>query len=210
MTFHAAVSNVFAKEHTETNDRLREAMTLGELSTPYEIEQLGKALLHQQLYVIGRDIVSRHGNLLMNYGCFRMQSPISGIPSTYSMNLGCSSRLALRGFGVFVGDDAIGGIFVHRYTFIPRWMPSSKFAPMAWLPGEMPRTRVSRYRGEKSQANGLLKRMIAWFIEYERWIDELLGVHFRIGQLSHFPGQDKQPIYWNLSKSWSEVYERCQ
>jgi hypothetical protein len=182
---------------------------LDEFSSQYEVGQLGKSLLHQQLYVIGRDIVSRHGNLLLRIGCSQTQSPIPGIPSTYTICLGRKSRLALRGFGVFVGDDSIGGVFIHRYTFEPRWMPSSRFSPIPWLPSEMPRTRCSRYRAEKEHASELLKRMIAWFIEYESWVERLLGVHFRIGQLTHFPSEEKQPIYWNLSRSWREVYERC-
>ncbi len=190
------VSSVFAKY-------------LDEFSTLYEVGQLGKALLHQQLYVIGRDIASKHGNLLLQFGCHRQPSPIPGIPSTYMICLGRKSRLALRGFGVFVGDDSIGGVFVHRYTFEPRWMPSSKFSPIAWLPGEMPRTRCSRCRAERAHATQMLKRMIEWFIEYESWIEGQLGVHFRIGQLTHFPGEGNQSVYWNLSKSWNEVYERC-
>lgn len=195
MTSLVAVSNVSVKSREE-------------VATKHEIEQIGKELLHQQLYVIGRDIVSKHGNLLLKYGCSRMQSPIPGIPSVYSTSLGQSTCLVMRGFGVFVGDDSIGGIFVHRYTFEPRWMPSSRFAPMAWVPGEMPRTRRSRYRAERVLATSLMKRMIAWFVEYEHWIDEMLGAHFRIGQLSHFPGRNERPVFWNLQKSWGEVYEQ--
>ena len=180
-----------------------------EFELDFDVAAVGKQLLHQQLYVIGRDIVSKHGNLLAEYGCIKDPSPISGIPSTYTKKLSRSSRLALRGFGVFLGDDAIGGIFVHRYTFESRWMPSSRFEPVPWLPHDMPRTRRSRCREEKECATQLLRRMVAWFIDYESWVVARFGVRFRIGQLSHFPSKNEQTIFWNMPSAWSEVHQRC-
>ncbi len=174
-----------------------------------DVNTIGKQLLHQQLYVIGRDIVSKHGNLLCEYGCIKSPSPVHGIPSTYTTKLSRCSRLALRGFGVFIGDDTLGGIFVHRYTFEPRWMPSSYLEPIPWVPNDMPRTRRSRSRREKECASSLLKLMVAWFIDYENWIVARRGIRFRIGQLAHFPVKVEQKIFWNMAMAWQEVYQQC-
>jgi hypothetical protein len=178
-----------------------------EAMTTKKLQRLGAELLHQQLYVIGRDIASKHGNLLLDYGCHRNPSPIPGIPSLYTSSWNRRSRLSLRGFGVFVGNDSIGGIFVQRYTFEPRWMPSSHFVPIAWLPGEMPRTRRSRRSWEQRQANSMLLSMIQWFIEYEAWVAEQFGCHYRIGQLAHFPTEKYESIHWNLHEDWNALQD---
>jgi hypothetical protein len=178
--------------------------------TARELERLGAELLHQQLYVIGRDIASSHGNLLLEYGCQRNASPMEGIPSLYTSSWNRRSRLSLRGFGVFVGDDSIGGIFIQRYTFTPRWMPNSRFEPIAWLPREMPRTRRSRRVHELRLANELLLRTIQWFISYETWILEQLGSHFRIGQLTHFPSEKRASIHWNLGVDWRGLRDELE
>lgn len=174
-----------------------------------DVSRVGTALLHQQLYVIGRDIASKHGNLLLDFGCTRHPSPIPGIPSTYTKSIQRGIRFAMRGFGVFVGDDSLGGIFVHRYTFEPRWMPSSHFLPIPWLPKDMPRTRRSRCRTEQDCAGELLRRIIAWFIEYEFWILARFGTQFRIGQLVHFPAESNQLVYWNMRYAWQGLIDRC-
>ena len=94
---------------------------------------LATELLHQQLYVIGRDIESKHGNLLMAYGAKKTCAPDGCAVSLYSFRLAGGYRLALRGFGVFIALNRIGGLFMHRYHVKPRWMPTARFEPIAYV-----------------------------------------------------------------------------
>lgn len=176
----------------------------------FDADRVGVDLLHQQLYVLGRDIVSRHGNLLIEFGCRKTPTPIPHIPSTYAKPWNSRSRIAFRGFGVFVGDDSVGGIFVHRYTFEPRWMPSSRFEPIPWLPKDVPRTRRSRTRSEREAARRLMGSMIDWFIAYETWIVARLGFRFRVGQLVHFPSKDEQSIHYDMGAAWRAIAQAYQ
>jgi hypothetical protein len=166
---------------------------------------VGTQLLHQQLYVLGRDIESRHGNLLLKYGAQKRASDTPGVSSLYTFRLGRWSRVALRGFGVFIGDDRLGGIFLHRYSFEPRWMPSSKFEPVAWLPNDMPRTRRCDRGSELQTACLLLQRLLVFFRDYESWIRDQYGCRYRIGQLVGFRRLDNDIIFWNASQVWDQL-----
>jgi hypothetical protein len=161
--------------------------------------------MHQQLYVIGRDIESRHGNLLIQYGATRTPSPVPHIPSLYTFPIGNQMRIAFRGFGVFIGSDAIGGIFVHRYDFRPRWMPTCRFEPIAWLPKDMPPVRRPTGGVQKDHARVLLLRLIEWFEEYEGWIQGLVGRRYRAGQLVRFRLLGNPVWQWNMVKGWMSL-----
>lgn len=58
------------------------------------------------------------------YGAKKTCAPVGSAVSLYSFRLAGGYRLALRGFGVFIGLNRIGGLFMHRYQVEPRWMPT--------------------------------------------------------------------------------------
>lgn len=158
-------------------------------------------LLHQQLYVIGRDIESRHGNLLMAYGAKKTCAPDGCAVSLYSFRLAGGYRLALRGFGVFIGLKRIGGLFMHRYHVEPRWMPTARFEPIAWLPKQMPRMRKVRM-WQYGEAMELVNQVFAFFWNYENWVRDRYGKHYRIGQLAAFQRLDNNVVHWDTLKAW--------
>ncbi len=165
---------------------------------------LMSGLMHQQLYVIGRDIESKHGNLLMQFGAKKTCAPEGCAVSLYSFTLPGKYRLALRGFGVFIGADHLGGIFIRRYEVEPRWMPSSRFEPIVWLPQQMPRLRKVRV-SEIEPARKLTDQVMQFFICYELWIRERFGKRLRVGQLVSFKRLGNQRVYWDMAEAWEDV-----
>jgi hypothetical protein len=161
-------------------------------------------LLHQQLYVLGRDIECKHGNLLVHYGAKKKCSPDGCAVSLYSFRLHGGYRLALRGFGVFVGLNRIGGLFLYRYQIEPRWMPSATFEPIAWLPNQMPRTHKVR-DSESGAALELVNEVFHFFRDYESWIRDQFGKHYRIGQLTAFQRLGNNTVHWDTLKAWETL-----
>jgi len=161
-------------------------------------------LSHQQLYVLGRDIESKHGNLLMQYGARKTCAPASCAVSLYSFRLAGGYRLALRGFGVFIGSNRIGGLFMHRYKIEPRWMPNARFEPIAWLPNQMPRTRKVR-TWESEAAMELVSQVFNFVQNYESWIRDQFGKHYRIGQLAAFQRLENNMVHWDTLQAWDTL-----
>ena len=162
---------------------------------------LATELLHQQLYVIGRDIESKHGNLLMAYGAKKTCDPDGCAVGLYSFRLAGGYRLAFRGFGVFIGLNRIGGLFMYRYHIEPRWMPTARFEPIAWLPKQMPSTRKVR-SSQYGDAIELVTQVFAFFWNYESWVRDRYGKHYRIGQLAAFQRFENNVVHWDTLKAW--------
>ena len=162
-------------------------------------------LMHQQLYLMGRDIDSRHGNLLQLFGAKRTESPYEGVPSLYQFTLSRKSRICFRGFGVFVGDDRVGGIFVDRYMATPAWTANAKFQPIAWIPKDLKRLRQPRNPTDLRRANRLYQELVTWFIDYENWIRTKFTRRYRASQLSHFRRIGNEVVYWDSVAIWQNV-----
>ncbi len=165
---------------------------------------LAGELLHQQLYVLGRDIESKHGNLLVHYGAKKTCAPNGCAVSLYTFRLAGGSQLALRGFGVFIGSGRLGGLFMHRYQVEPRWMPRAVFEPIVWLPKQMPPTRRVR-KAESKVAMELVHHVFSFFWCYENWIREQFGKHYRIGQLVAFQRIENNAVHWDTLRAWENL-----
>jgi hypothetical protein len=179
-----------------------------QIESPFWVDAIRRSsaadLMHQQLYAVGRDIESKHGNLLLRYGSRKTCSPNGCAVSLYSFRLAGGYRLLLRGFGVFIGSDRIGGLFLHRYEMEPRWMPSSRFEPIAWLPQDMPRTRKVR-RTETDSALDLVNQLTRFFCGYEVWIRENFGKRHRATQLVAFRRMGNENVQWDTVKAWESL-----
>jgi hypothetical protein len=160
--------------------------------------------MHQQLYLLGRDIESRHGNILVQYGAKKTCAPDGCAVSLYTFHLPGGYRLALRGFGVFIGSDRLGGLFMQRYRVEPQWMPSARFQPVAWIPKDLPRTRKVR-RSEYVAASQLVNKVCRFFSSYEQWVREEYGVRYRIGCLVTFRRMGNDNIHWHTPNAWGDL-----
>ncbi len=163
-------------------------------------------LFNQQLYLIGRDVASRHGNLLMHYGCVREASPHRQTPSLYTLNFSTQRRLIFRGFGVFCGNDRLGGIFLRRREFVVEWTAESKPVRKPWIPDFLPPLRRPRTPEQKAAASKLLREIVECFIDYESWIDEEFGYPMRRGQLTHYQRLGRFVQSWHPRDDWEEVH----
>jgi hypothetical protein len=166
--------------------------------------------MYQQLYLMGRDVLSRHGNLLTQYGVQRIESPYEGVPSLYQVILTTRSRIAFRGFGIFVGDDRKGGVFIDRFQTIPYWTPKARFTPIAWRPEDLPKLRKPRSLVDLQRANELFQLLMNWCIGYETWIRNEFGRRYRASQLCHFRRQGNASIYWDSVAIWQHALELIQ
>lgn len=136
-------------------------------------------LLNQQIWCWGRDIECADGNLLVQYGFQRIEKPLaSRAASFYRLELSPTVRVAVRGFGLFIGDDRWGGMFLRRYEFRPQFTPASDLARPAWLSDDLPPLVLPRPH-ELARCQRLLIQLTDWIRAYEVWIGERVGIAYR-------------------------------
>ena len=164
-------------------------------------------LMNQQFHVMGRDVESKHGNLLLEYGAIRQKAPCNRTTSSYTFHISKQRRILLRNFGLFIGDDSLGGIFLRRKEFEPIWIRSSFLSPIPWLPHQIPEWSAIRFNKDKHAVNQLLVYLADWFQKYESWIVTKYGRRFRQGQLTHFQRKGNVIWKWNMQDGWSSIKE---
>ena len=150
--------------------------------TPIETPALRKQatnLLNQQIWCWGRDIECSGGNWLVRHGFERIEKPAgSNAASLYRLDLSPTSRIILRGFGVFVGDERWGGLFLRRFDFAPQLTPAPDLSQPVWMAGDLP-PLVSPGADQVPNCQRLLLTLIDWIRSYEVWIAEQAGVAYR-------------------------------
>ncbi|MEM7315311.1 MAG: hypothetical protein AAF497_19395 [Planctomycetota bacterium] len=136
------------------------------------------SLLNQQAWCWGRDVESK-GNLLIRYGFERIEKPAgSKAASIYQIDLSSTSRLVLRGFGVFFGDDRLGGLYVPRFEFLPQLTPNAILSQPAWSTDDLP-PRCSPGSDQLENWQQLLLTLVNWITQYEEWIAKSAGESYR-------------------------------
>lgn len=145
----------------------------------YGTQPEAASLLNQQLWCWGRDIEASSGNLLVAHGFQRIAKP-KGVSaaSIYRLDLTPSSRVILRGFGVFFGDDRWGGVFLPRFEFTPQFSAEPDLSRPAWSSDDLPSLRRPR-KGQMPWCQRLMLDLIDWIRRYEIWIAAHQGVTYR-------------------------------
>jgi len=178
--------------------------------------QLAQYLLSQQIWCWGQDIESRYGNLLVRYGFQRIPAPpeISS-PSCYHLE-SKGTRLILRGFGVFYGDDLLGGLYLGRYGFSPQLAECGKLDRPLFTTADLPPLSKLRF-GEEERCQALLTNLIDWICSYELWIADEFGIEYRRQSVSRW-GDSKRKIIpaaemistwqWVSRATWEEAKEK--
>jgi hypothetical protein len=181
-------------------------------AVPRAIRILGEELLDQQLWFCGRDVLHEGGNGLLRFGFDRVRPPAShAAASAYVLPLDDGRRVVLWGFGVFYGDDALGGLFLRRYGFGPRLTPAA--APRAaFAPSELPPLRAPVTDDEARLARALLTATMRWVAAYERWAQATFGLPFRRRCIAERPRRKRRrltvapaqlPEAWDAIAAWS-------
>ena len=158
-----------------------------------EVEQDAAGLLSQQIWCWGQDILRPAGNWLIEFGFNRMPPPMDrqDCASVYTLTLSPGKRIVLRGFGLFFGDDAKGGVFLERYTFQPQFTNQSKLTLDSWSCQDIPALRKPE-GSDRSICRLMTMELIEWIIGYEMQVSERLGIDYRRETL----------LSWNNGKRW--------
>lgn len=150
-----------------------------------EFLKQGVSLLSQQVWCWGRDILRPEGNWLLEIGFDRLAAPADreNCSSVYTLQLPQGRRVVLRGFGVFYGDDRLGGVFLPRYEFRPQYTPVAVLECPPWTNQELPKLSAPNC-SQRDACVALVSGLIAWIADYEQTIVERLGVEYRRSTLA--------------------------
>lgn len=149
---------------------------------PQFIRQQGAALMHQQCWLWGQDVKRPRANVLLDYGFTRHRAPEE------ERNRGCTGyelllpgerAIVLWGFGLFLGDRDLGGMYVKRYGFSPKLLKESRLQLPIWQSGQLPKILTARTPNEWRQLMTLLVAALRWVSEYEAWVIESRGPAYR-------------------------------
>ncbi|MGI9470473.1 MAG: hypothetical protein ACR2NZ_02995 [Rubripirellula sp.] len=159
---------------------VNEFRTVQPLSRPEMLREEGIALLSQQCWCWGRDILRPQGNWLLESGFERIEPPEGreNCPSIYRITLADSSLVALRGFGVFYGNAELGGVFLPRFTFTPRYTKHATLRHQPWTEADLPRMQLPS-ASTQNQCASLLLRLLDWIRQYEVNVVNQLGLDYR-------------------------------
>ncbi len=155
------------------------------LSQPASFKKCLKPLLHQQLWLFGRDIVCPRGNLLYEYDFTHERAETRGC-SMYTWQQG-GVQVVLWGWGIWFGVQDTGAVFVHRYKAKPRFSAESKLTQSIHQPHQLP---LLAYR-VPTQAHALTmralwQRLLLWLSDYEAWVLASHGRDWRKATLRSF------------------------
>ncbi len=142
--------------------------------------EFGEKILHHQLWFFGKDILHEGGNLLIRYGFEKFGVPDGKTGgNSYRLVLNDTQEIALFGFGIFFGNQNLGGIFLKRYEFEPNLLSVSKLQLPIWQSDLLPIRKLPKSFEEIKQANLLIDSLIIWVLDYEKWIDKTCGKNWR-------------------------------
>ena len=152
-----------------------------------EYYALASGLLSQQIWCFGQDVERREGNWLVEFGFHRKPPPakFKDCSSVYSLEIGNARRIILRGFGVFIVDDALGVIYIKRYGFHPLYSAAAHLFVAPWAYDDLPPLSPASGQ-EEPQARLLLAELIAWFAHYEDKTTRRLGEGYRQKSLHQY------------------------
>ena len=162
----------------------------------YSLLKAGSRLLHQQCWMWGQDVRRPEGNLLLEYG-FQRQRPPEGVcgSSQYTYPLDSSFCIRLWGFGLYYGNEV--GIYLNRYSFVPRrallkdcWQGEA----MSGLPRE---TDLH-----------LLPEILRWLASYEEWIKQHTSAQYQT-QRRRNPKAGGEP-HRDQPKTWIKLLEALE
>jgi hypothetical protein len=133
-----------------------------------DTEKQATDLLNQQFWCWGQDIERPEGNWLQSLGFKRSEPPQTrkNCASIYTLSINNRSRITLRGFGVFYGDDLRGGVFIRRYGFEPQFIDNPQLQCPPWSSEDLPEFERPATR-DTTTCVMLLLGLVDWIREYE-------------------------------------------
>lgn len=177
-------------------------------STDYK-KQL-KPLLHQQMWLFGRDILCPEGNLLYRYQFTHKPADIRGGSMYTQWEEG--RQIVLWGWGIWFGQAEEGSIFVNRYKAKPQFTAIPSLDQAIHRPEALPRMvyRVNE-KAEARTMRQLWSDLLLWLAKYEAWVLETIGESWRQTALKQFNhAVTKLATVGELSAQWQTIAEQSQ
>jgi len=168
----------------------------------------GQKLLHQQCWNWGRDIVRPQGNLLLEAGFLKRRPPEGEVGSScYTLALPDGDRLLLWGFGLLYATPLLGGVYLNRYEFQPRWLPSESVQEPIWKPDMIPTAQTPPSPCVPMELAVAAARRIA---DYEEWALARCGLEYRCAVLRQWKQASKGVPPQMLPQAWRSLAEEIE
>ena len=146
---------------------------------PRPIRRFGGRLMEQQVWCWGRDVEHPDGNLLMDFGFERHRDPGPEDRSTCYRLDRDPLHVSLWGFGMFFGCRDLGGLYLDRFDFCPKWAPIESLSLAIHRPDELPVFAQPQGRLQWQRARKLWKSSLLWIANYETWVNATVGLDYR-------------------------------
>ena len=144
-----------------------------------------KPLLHQQMWLFGRDILCPKGNLLYDYQ-FTNERSADRSSSMYTRQDN-AQQIVLWGWGIWFGQAEAGAIFVNRYKAKPQFTATSTLSQSIHREEALPhRTYRVSSEADAQVMQKLWVNLLTWLAEYEAWILATVGKNWRQSTLRAF------------------------
>ncbi len=164
-------------------------------------------LLSQQIWCWGRDILRPEGNWLLNLGFSRVRPPAEreNCSSLYTLNLPGGRCVVLRAFGVFYGARQLGGVYVARYKFQPRYTNCATLKSPPWKAEDLPKLRRPTSM-QRNSCVSLTLELIDWIRDYEVNIADCLGLEYRRSTLTEWDDGTRPVVpAEEVASAWREL-----
>ena len=165
------------------------------------------ALLSQQVWCWGCDILRPEGNWLLEIGFDRIAPPADrkDCASVYALAMPRGRCVVLRGFGVFYGDGRWGGVFLPRYEFHPRYTTHATLDCPPWSDTDLPKLSTPA-ESQRNACATLTVDLIDWMRRYEVNVVEQLGIEYRRSTLLEWDNGTRPVVpAENFASAWREL-----
>jgi len=168
-------------------------------------QQHAMRLLAQQCWLFGCDIRAEHGNQLCAYGLERIrpQNPQLG-SSLYCTPADRGATLCLWAFGIYVGWEEIGGVFLDRFEYAPRVIRHPSATAHPHLPDD-----VDIASEPHATHDDAYNQLISWVIHYEHWIRATSGQQYRDRCIAAWPKHRWRIPTEHIVPGWQLLLERA-
>lgn len=160
-----------------------------------ELRRDAVVLLSQQCWCWGQDVIRPDGNWLVEIGFERHPPPpeLSNCSSVYLLRLPEGCNVVLRGFGVFYGRRGVGGVFLPRFEFSPRFSEEASLRSPPWDETELTRLPAPTSH-DRDRCLALLLELIDWIQQYESQVADRLGVAYREQTLANWHNGERRTV----------------
>jgi len=150
--------------------------------------EAAEALMNDQCWCWGQDVLYPRGNLLIRYGLERIATPgPGGKTAGYTRSIDDGGSVSLRGSGVLYSRGG-AGIVLGRFDVLPRLATGDAPPLDRWIEKGLSAFPLAAASGEgMAAACRLVPELCAWIAAYELWIAETVGLEHREACLQRWP-----------------------